>query len=87
MAVLQPFLTMLVFTLFFGRLAHLPSGDLPYPVFYCIDLVPRVHSANAVTTATNTRVENQEVIIKGTSPGCCWPRLRRSQGCIRNELV
>jgi lipopolysaccharide transport system permease protein len=32
--ILQPFLTMVVFTLFFGWLAKLPSDDLPYPVFY-----------------------------------------------------
>jgi len=38
--ILQPLLTMLVFTLFFGRLAKLPSEGLPYPVFYFAALVP-----------------------------------------------
>src|SRR5580700_10813873 len=33
-AILQPFLTMVVFSLFFGRLAHIPSNGLPYPIFY-----------------------------------------------------
>ena len=33
-AILQPLLTMLVFSLFFGRLAHIPSDGLPYPIFY-----------------------------------------------------
>src|SRR5271167_4773976 len=39
-AVLQPFLTMLVFTLFFGKLAKIPSKGLPYPIFYYCALLP-----------------------------------------------
>ena len=39
-AILQPFLTMVVFSLFFGRLAKMPSEGLPYPVFYYSALLP-----------------------------------------------
>jgi len=39
-AVLQPVMTMLVFSLFFGRLARIPSQGLPYPVFYYCALLP-----------------------------------------------
>ena len=39
-AVLQPLLTMIVFTVFFGRLAKIDTGDVPYPVFSYIALLP-----------------------------------------------
>ena len=46
--VLQPLLTMGVFTLFFGRLAKLPSNGLPYPVFYFTALVPWTYFSTAL---------------------------------------
>src|SRR5262250_1592955 len=39
-AVLQPLSTMLMFSLFFGKLAHIPSDGLPYPIFYYSALLP-----------------------------------------------
>src|SRR5207249_9229503 len=56
--VLQPVLTMLVFTLFFGRLAKLPSDGLPYPVFYFAALVPWTYFSCALSMTTNVVVEN-----------------------------
>jgi lipopolysaccharide transport system permease protein len=56
--VLQPLLTMLVFTLFFGRRAKLPSLGLPYPVFYFAAVVPWMHFASALQTCTNVVVDN-----------------------------
>src|SRR5271170_6763231 len=47
--VLQPLLAMLVFTLFFGRLAKMPSGGLPYPVFYYTALLPWLYFAASLT--------------------------------------
>ena len=44
-AVIQPLLTMVVFTLFFGRLAKMPSDGLPYPLFYYCALLPWVYFA------------------------------------------
>ena len=60
--VLQPLLTMLVFTLFFGKLAKLPSQGLPYPVFYFAAVVPWMYFSTALVAVTNIIVENQRMI-------------------------
>jgi lipopolysaccharide transport system permease protein len=61
---IQPFMTMVVFSVFFGRLAKIPSEGLPYPIFYYMALLPWTYFAGAVTTATNAIVEHQKVITK-----------------------
>src|SRR5262249_26362013 len=71
--VLQPLLTMAVFTLFFGRLAKLPSDGLPYPVFYFAALVPWMYFNYALQTATNVVVENQRMITKVYFPRLVLP--------------
>lgn len=71
--VLQPLLTMAVFTLFFGRLAKLPSQGLPYPVFYFAALVPWTYFATALQNATSIVVENQRVITKVYFPRLILP--------------
>jgi lipopolysaccharide transport system permease protein len=72
-AVLQPFLTMLIFSLFFGKLAHIPSGGLPYPVFYYSALLPWMYFAASLQNATNKIVENQHVITKVYFPRLLLP--------------
>jgi lipopolysaccharide transport system permease protein len=72
-AVLQPFLTMLIFSLFFGKLANIPSGGLPYPVFYYSALLPWMYFAASVQNATNKIVENQSVITKVYFPRLILP--------------
>jgi lipopolysaccharide transport system permease protein len=72
-AVLQPFLTMLVFWLFFGTLAHIPSQGLPYPIFYYSALLPWMYFAASLQNATNTIVENQRVITKVYFPRLALP--------------
>jgi lipopolysaccharide transport system permease protein len=72
-AVLQPFLTMLIFTLFFGRLAHIPSGGLPYPIFYYSALLPWMYFAATLQNATNTIVDNQRLITKVYFPRLALP--------------
>lgn len=72
-AVIQPFFTMIAFTLFFGRLGRMPAEGLPYPVFYFAALVPWTYFANAMTQATNTMVENQRVITKVYFPRLTLP--------------
>ena len=72
-AVLQPFLTMLVFSLFFGKLAHVPSDGLPYPIFYYSALLPWMYFAAALQTATNAIVDNQRVITKVYFPRVALP--------------
>ena len=71
--VLQPLMAMLVFTLFFGRLAKMPSGGLPYPVFYYSALLPWLYFAASLTQATNTIVENEKVITKLYFPRMILP--------------
>jgi len=71
--VLQPLLTMVVFTLFFGHLAKLPSQGLPYPVFYFAALVPWTYFSTALLSATSIVVENQRVITKVYFPRLILP--------------
>jgi lipopolysaccharide transport system permease protein len=71
--VLQPLLTMGVFTLFFGRLAKLPSDGLPYPVFYFSALVPWTYFATALQSCTAVVVDNQRVITKVFFPRLVLP--------------
>jgi lipopolysaccharide transport system permease protein len=72
-AVLQPVLTMLVFSLFFGKLAKIPSQGLPYPIFYYTALLPWNYFASAMQGATNIVVENQRVITKIYFPRVVLP--------------
>lgn len=80
--VLQPLLTMAVFTLFFGRLAKLPSQGLPYPIFYFAAVVPWTYFSSALQNATNIVVENQRVITK-----VFFPRLILPVSAVLSGLV
>jgi lipopolysaccharide transport system permease protein len=80
--VLQPLLTMGVFTLFFGRLAKLPSQGLPYPVFYFAALVPWAYFAQALGNCTNIVVENQHVITKVYFPRLVLPLAAVCSGLV-----
>jgi lipopolysaccharide transport system permease protein len=71
--ILQPLLTMLVATLFFGRLAKLPSQGLPYSVFCFAAVVPWTYFSTALLNATNVVVENQRVITKVYFPRLILP--------------
>lgn len=81
-AILQPFLTMLVFSLFFGRLAHIPSNGLPHSVFYYSGLLAWLYFATALQHSTNTMVENQRVITK-----VYFPRLLLPVSTVASGLV
>src|SRR5436853_4517450 len=61
-SVLQPFLTMVVFTIFFGRLAKVPSDGVPYPLFSLAALVPWTYFATAVSNGSASLVGNQHLI-------------------------
>src|SRR5256886_1291026 len=71
--VLQPVLTMLAFTLFFGRLAKLPSEGVPYPVFYFAALVPWTYFSYALQMTTNVVVDNQQLITTVDFPRLILP--------------
>jgi len=81
-AVLQPFLTMVVFSLFFGALAKIPSNGLPYPIFYYCALLPWLYFAGALQNATNTVVEQQRVITKVYFPRILLPMAAVCSGLV-----
>jgi lipopolysaccharide transport system permease protein len=72
-ALLQPLLTMAVFTVVFGRLARLSSEGLPYPLFALAALVPWTYFANALTQAGNSLVEQQQLLTKVYFPRLLLP--------------
>lgn len=72
-AVLQPFLTMVVFSIFFGRLASVPSDELPYPIFAYSALVPWTFFANGLTQASNSIVSNAAMVKKTYFPRLTLP--------------
>ncbi|HEV7682707.1 MAG TPA: ABC transporter permease, partial [Pyrinomonadaceae bacterium] len=63
-AVIQPFFTMLIFTIFFGRLAAIPSDNIPYPIFAYAGLLPWTFFSNAVTNSSNSLVGSSHLITK-----------------------
>ena len=72
-AIIQPFFTMVVFSLFFGRLAKVPSDDLPYPVFSYAALVPWTFFATALNQASNSLVVNANMVKKIYFPRLALP--------------
>jgi homopolymeric O-antigen transport system permease protein len=72
-AVFQPLMTMAVFSLFFGKLAKIPSIGLPYPVFYFSALLPWTYFSGALQNATSVVVEQQRVITKVYFPRLVLP--------------
>jgi homopolymeric O-antigen transport system permease protein len=63
-AILQPLSLMLVFSLFFGKLAKMPSDGIPYPLFSLCALLPWQLFANSLTESSNSLVGNQHLITK-----------------------
>src|SRR5258705_7686671 len=63
-AVLQPLMMMLIFTLFFGRLAGISSENVPYPVFAFAGLLPWTFFSNSTTTSGNSLVGRASLITK-----------------------
>ncbi len=72
-AILQPFLTMVVFSLLFGVVANLPSEGLPYPIFTFSALLPWQLFAHALTESGNSLVANQQLITKVYFPRLVIP--------------
>ncbi len=72
-AIFQPFVTMIIFTIFFGRLAGLPSDSVPYPIFVYTGLLFWNYFSTALTNATNCLVENENIIKKVYFPRLILP--------------
>jgi lipopolysaccharide transport system permease protein len=81
-AVLQPLLTMVVFSLLFGVAARLPSEGIPYPIFTYTALLPWQLFAYAMTESSNSLVANQQLITK-----VYFPRLVIPLGAVIAGLV
>jgi len=71
--ILQPLLTMIVFTLFFGNLAQVPSDGIPYPLFAFAGLVPWTLFAYSLTESSSSLVTNQNLITKVYFPRLIIP--------------
>jgi lipopolysaccharide transport system permease protein len=72
-AILQPVLAMVVFTLFFGKLAQMPSDGVPYAIFSYCALVPWTYFANALSNAGNSLVGSANLISKVYFPRLIVP--------------
>ncbi len=86
-AILQPVLTMLIFSVFFGRLAHIPSDGIPYPLFALAALVPWSFFANALIQSSNSLVLNAELIKKVYFPRLAMPIATALGGVIDFALA
>lgn len=72
-AIIQPLFSMLVFTLFFGKLAKVPSDGIPYPIFVYAGLLPWTYFANALSASGNSLVGSQNLITKVYFPRLIIP--------------
>lgn len=72
-AILQPFLTMVVFSIFFGRLGQIPTDGIPYPVFAYCALLPWQLFAFSLTESSNSVVANQRLLTKVYFPRLLLP--------------
>jgi lipopolysaccharide transport system permease protein len=81
-AILQPLATMLVFSLFFGKVAGNPSSQVPYSLFVLAGLVPWMFFSNAIAQAGQSVVGNQNLVTK-----IYFPRLMIPMGAVAAGLV
>jgi lipopolysaccharide transport system permease protein len=81
-AVLQPLLTMVIFTVFFGGLAKIPSDGVPYPLFVLAALLPWTLFADGLTRSTTSMVQNSNIMTK-----VYFPRLIMPLSSIISPLV
>jgi lipopolysaccharide transport system permease protein len=81
-AIIQPFMTMIIFSLFFGNLANIPSDGIPYPIFSYTALVPWTFFANGLLLASNSLVNNSNMVKK-----IYFPRLVLPMSSVYSGLV
>src|SRR5258708_6081306 len=86
-AIIQPLLTMLIFTLLFGRLAGIKSDGVPYPIFAYAGLLIWTFFANAVTNSGNSLVSSANLITKIYFPRMIIPGAAVSAGLIDLALA
>jgi len=81
-AIIQPFLTMVVFSLFFGHLAKMPSDGIPYPIFSFAALVPWSFFANGLSQSSNSLVGSSNLITKVYFPRLIIPLASSFSGVV-----
>jgi lipopolysaccharide transport system permease protein len=81
-AIIQPFFTMVVFSVFFGRLAKVPSDGIPYPIFSYTGLVPWTFFAHGLNQASNSLVHHSGLIKKVYFPRLAMPIARLLAGTV-----
>jgi lipopolysaccharide transport system permease protein len=81
-AIIQPFFTMVVFSLFFGHLAKVPSDNVPYPIFSYAALVPWTFFANGLSSSSNSVVGSRSLVTK-----IYFPRLLVPLGTVTSGAV
>jgi lipopolysaccharide transport system permease protein len=81
-AVLQPLVTMLIFTYFFGKLARVPTDDTPYPIFFYTGLLIWTYFSNAVMNGANSLISNTNLIRKVYFPRLIVPASAVGAGLI-----
>jgi lipopolysaccharide transport system permease protein len=86
-AVLQPFVTMVIFSIFFGRLAGVPSDGLPYPIFSFAALVPWTFFAFGLTHSSNSLVGSANLIKKIYFPRLLMPIASMLAGAVDFALA
>ena len=81
-AILQPLFMMIIFTIFFGRLAAVDSGGIPYPLFALAGLVPWTFFSNAITASGNSLVGSANLITKVYFPRLIVPAAALMAGFV-----
>ena len=81
-AVIQPLLTMIIFTLFFGRLAGVPSDGVPYPLFSFCALVPWTYFSSTLNQGGNSLVGNATLVTKVYFPRALLPAASVLSGLV-----
>ncbi len=86
-AILQPLITMVIFTLFFGKLAKMPSDGVPYPIFSYAALVPWTFFSNGVSKASNSLVGGSGMLKKIYFPRMALPIAAVTGGLVDFALA
>jgi lipopolysaccharide transport system permease protein len=86
-AIIQPFFTMVVFSLFFGKLAKIPSDGIPYPIFSFAALVPWTFFARALNSSSNSLVGSANLIKKVYFPRLALPLSTALSGVVDFALA
>ncbi|MGH9939850.1 MAG: ABC transporter permease, partial [Blastocatellia bacterium] len=81
-AIIQPLFTMIVFSIFFGKLANMPSDGVPYPLFAYAALMPWTFFSNAVTSSGNSLVGSANLITKVYFPRMIIPGAAVAAGLV-----